>query len=472
LGSFATPDDAPLGLRTGPPGRTSSDDRATVGRARGDRDTGAAPSIVRAVGAFMATSLVALAVLAVLGLYAQKQIGTKEAIRLSSESARLAGRGIIGPLVTRGVFSGDPGALAQLDHAVRERVLDDEIVRIKVWRADGRILYSDRHELIGQRYALAADDVAAIGSNDVEGGVSDLAPAENRYERSFGKLVEMYLGVPTATGERVLVEAYQRFKGTSAGGPSVWRAFAPTLFGALALLWLIQAPIAWSMARRLQRGQQDRERLLIRAVEASDIERMRIAADLHDGVVQRLAGTAYTLAAASERLPNVPPEVMKESLDESTVSVRRAMQELRSLIVEIHPPNLETEGLSAALDDLVVPLASRGIAPTVDVGSDVDLAPDLERLVFRAAQEGIRNVVKHADATEVTVTVTRTDRVVTLVVDDNGRGVDDVARVRHQNEGHVGLTLLNDLVAEHGGALEIAPSPSGGTRLTLEVPLP
>jgi len=424
------------------------------------------------VGAFMATSLVAVAVFAVLGLYVQKQIGTKEAIRLSSESARLAGRGIVGPLVTRGVISGDPAALAQLDRAVRERVLDDEIVRIKVWRADGRILYSDRRELIGQRYALAADDVAAIGSSDVEGGVSDLSLPENRYERSFGKLVEMYLGIPTAAGERVLVEAYQRFQGTSAGGSGVWRAFAPTLFGALALLWLIQAPLAWSMARRLQRGQQERERLLVRAVEASDIERMRIASDLHDGVVQRLAGTAYTLAAASERLPNVQPEVMKESIDDSTVSVRRAMQELRSLIVEIHPPNLETEGLAAALHDLVAPLASRGIAPTVDVAPDVDLDPDLERLVFRAAQEGIRNVVKHAGASEVTVAVTATERAVTLVVDDNGRGVDNATRAQHETEGHVGLTLLNDLVAEHGGVLEIAQSPSGGTRLKLEVPQP
>lgn len=418
----------------------------------------------------MATSLVAVGLFSAAGLYLQQRLGAKEAIRLSSESARIIGRGIVGPLITAEVMAGDPAALAALDRVVRERVLDDEIVRIKVWRADGHIVYSDQRELIGQRYELAADDVASIGSDAVDGEVSDLTPPENRYERPFGELLEFYLGVPTPTGERVLVEAYQRFEGISAGGRRLWLAFAPTMLGALALLWLSQAPLAWSMVRRLQRSRQERERLLVRAVDSSDVERRRIAADLHDGVVQRLAGTAFSLAAASQRLPVATPEETKESLEESTVSVRRAMQELRSLIVEIHPPSLPTEGLVAALSDLVVPLASQDIVATLDIADGVDPDPERAKLLFRGAQEAVRNVVKHAGAQNVAVSVTETDGMFCLVVDDDGRGIDPKIRAQRESDGHVGLTLLGEFTSDLGGSLQVTSRATKGTRLKLEVP--
>lgn len=419
----------------------------------------------------MATSLIAVGLFAAGGLFLQQRLGADEAIRLSSESARLIGRGIIGPAVTAEVLTGDPVAVARLDQIVRERVLDDEVVRVKVWTAEGRIVYSDRPELIGQSYELAADDRAAINSDTVEGEISDLSPPENRYERPFGELLEFYLGVPTQSGERVLVEAYQRFEGVSAGGRNLWFAFAPILLGAIALLWLSQAPLAWSLVRRLRRGQEERERLLVRAVEASDVERRRIAADLHDGVVQRLAGTAFSLAAATERLPGAPSEQTKVSLEESTVSVRRAMQELRSLIVDIHPPILADEGLAAALSDLVSRLASRDIVSSVVVEEGLQPDPDSEKLLFRGAQEAIRNIVKHSQARVVWVTVTEADNMYRLTVDDDGCGIDPTLRAQREQDGHMGLALLAELAADLGGSLEVTSGDGGGTRLKLEVPV-
>ena len=425
---------------------------------------------LRAVGAFMATSLVVVGLFTAIGIYLQQRRGTTEAIRLSSESARLIGRGIVGPLVTKELLAGDPAALARLDRVVRERVLDDEIVRLKIWQADGRIAYSDQRELIGQRYQLSGEDVAAIGSDAVDGEVSDLTHPENRYEHQFGRLLEFYLGVPTPGGERVLVEAYQRFGGISAGGSRLWLAFAPTMLGAIALLWLSQAPLAWSLASRLKRGQQERERLLLHAVEASDVERRRIAADLHDGVVQRLAGTAFSLAAASERLPGASSEETGKSLHESTVSVRRAMQELRSLIVEIHPPILANEGLAPALSDLVSPLAARNIVATVDVDAGIDPNPEIAKLLFRGAQEAIRNVLKHSGAQTVAVSVAESDGMIRLIVDDDGRGIDPATRARREGAGHVGLGLLRALTMDLGGSLKVTASEAGGTRLMLELP--
>lgn len=427
-------------------------------------------STARAVAAFMTTSLVVVGLFAVVGLYVEQRLAAREAIRLSSESARLIGRGIVGPLVTSDVLSGEPGSLALMDRVVRERVLDDEIVRVKVWTADGRVLYSDEPNLIGQRYPLAAEDIAAINSDAVEGEISDLSAPENTYERRFGKLLEIYLGVPTPSGERVLVEAYQRFGGVAAGGHRLWSQFAPILIGAILLLWLSQGPLAWSMANRLRRGQKEREHLLTRAVEASEIERRRIAADLHDGVVQRLAGTAFSLAATSERLPAASVDETKESLDESIVSVRRAMQELRSLIVEIHPPVLDDEGLPEALSDLVSQLASRKIVATVDVDEGIHPGPERAKLLYRGALEALRNVVKHAGAQNVTVSLTKVNDVLRLVVEDDGHGIDAATRAQREEDGHVGLALLGELASDIGGSLDVTNREAGGTRFTLEVP--
>ena len=425
------------------------------------------PSVARAVGVFMATSLIGVVALAAVGLYLQQDLAEDEAIRLARESSSLVARGVVAPLVTTELLAGDAHALAALDAAVRERVLDDEIVRVKVWQVDGRIVYSDKSELIGEQYPLESDERVAIRSDNVVRDFSDLDRHENRFERSFGKLFEIYLGVATPSGERVLVETYYRFEGFTAGRRRLLLVFAPTLLGAILLLWASQGPLAWSMARKLRRGQEEQERLLLRAVDASDVERSRIAADLHDGVVQRLAGTAYSLAATRERLASAPQAETRRFLDESVVDVQRAMQELRSLIVEIHPPSLASSGLAAALKDLVAPLAARDVTATLEVMDGIDPHPEIAKLVFRAAQEAVRNVIAHSQARAVSIVVVAQDGNMRLVVEDDGRGMDDVGPAA---QGHVGLDLLEELATEHGGSLHVGPGRNGGVRLTLEVP--
>ena len=93
----------------------------------------------------------------------------------------------------------------------------------------------------------------------------------------------------------------------NASGARLLGALAPPLIGGLAVLVIFQVPLAWSMARRLRRGHREREALLAAAAEASAQERRRIAADLHDGVVQNLAGVAFGLAPLAAGAHARPP---------------------------------------------------------------------------------------------------------------------------------------------------------------------
>jgi len=196
-----------------------------------------------------------------------------------------------------------------------------------------------------------------------------------------------------------------------------------------------------------------------------DAERRRIAADLHDGVVQELAGASFALAAAAKRMPEAP--AVSASLDRVAAGVRQSMRSLRSLLVEIYPPNLHTEGLAAALGDLLAPLPGSGLSTSLEVPEELNLQPDVAAMIFRVAQEAVRNTQRHAGATVLSVHVQLTPERVSLVVEDNGIGFDPR---KSADEGHVGLRLLNDLAVEAGGSFDVRTSPGAGTRVSLEVP--
>ncbi len=181
---------------------------------------------------FAVTGLVATALIGLVAVAVMRRIGASEAIRDAKRVTRLAGEGIVEPNLSRGVLSGDPEALRALDRVVRARVLRDGIVRVKLWTADGRIVYSDEPRLIGARYAVDPADRAALRSGGVEAEVSDLSRPENRFERTQHKLLEVYLPIRGPDGVPLRFEAYQRFSSVAASGRRLWLAFAPALLAA------------------------------------------------------------------------------------------------------------------------------------------------------------------------------------------------------------------------------------------------
>jgi signal transduction histidine kinase len=421
-----------------------------------------------AVAQFAISGLLATLLIGAIAVAVIRHLGTQEAIRDAKQVARLAGHGIVEPSITAQALSGDPAALRALDRLVRARVLRDGIVRVKLWTADGRVVYSDEPRLIGTRYPLGPDELVALRGAGVEAQVSDLARPENRFERSQRKLLEVYLPIRGPDGRPLLFEAYQRFSSVSASGQRLWLAFAPALLGGLLLLQLVNLPLAGALARRLRAGQREREALLHRALDASQTERRTIAADLHDGVVQDLAGVSFTLAAEAERLDGADAGAAT-ALREGAARTRDSIRSLRSLLIDIYPPSLHSAGLPAALSDLATTYTGRGLATTLHA-EDPPLDDATERLLFRSAQEVLRNAHRHAAAAHATIHLHQPDEEIVMEIADDGRGFDATRLQERRENGHFGLRALDDLIRDAGGRLHVRSAPGEGTTIRVQVP--
>jgi signal transduction histidine kinase len=428
--------------------------------------------VARAVAQFALAGLAVLAVFLAGSLVVLRDLGRTEALRDAQQFATLTGQGIVEPALRDGLLEGDPGALSAVDRIVQERVLGERIARVKIWALDGRIVYSDEPRLIGSRFPLDESKLEVVETGGSEAELSDLDGPENRFERGEGELYEVYLAIRAPDGTPLVYETYQRADEVTSTGRRIWLPFAALLLVCLLLLWLVQVPLAWRLARRLERAQGDRERLLERAVEASADERRRIAADLHDGVVQDLAGISYSLSAAADGSDPEPSPELRTTLRDAAVGTRESMRRIRSLVVEIHPPNLETAGLEAAVTDLLAPLRIRGIETELDVDGADSFPKDVDQLLYRATVEALRNVERHSGAGRVSVRIAGRDGVATLEVADDGSGFTPEERERRRSEGHVGLSLLEELAQRIGGRLDVRSAPGEGTTFTLEVPVP
>ena len=427
--------------------------------------SGDSASVGRPVIQFVIGGLAAVAVFVLGSLLLLRELGRREALQNAQEFAELVGHGIVEPNLSAPLLRRDRVAIANIDRVVQERVLGERIVRVKLWTPDGRIVYSDEPRLIGTRYELEADKLETLRSGEAHVEVSDLRAPENRFERGYDALHEVYTRVRAPGGVPLLFETYQESDSVGTSSREIWLPFAVPLLASLLLLWLTQVPLAWRLAHRLREAQRERESLLVHALEASADERRRIASDLHDGPVQGLAGVAYSLNATAARVPEVGAD-----LEHAASATRNAIRQLRSVLVAIHPPNLRSAGLASALKDLVAPLHAAGVITQLDVPQDLHVDAGTEMLLFRAAGEAVRNVERHARAKHVTVSVDDTDGKVRLEVADDGTGFVPTELERRRAEGHVGLSLLEQLVTRAGGTLQIESSPGHGTLLRVEVP--
>lgn len=194
-------------------------------------------------------------------------------------------------------------------------------------------------------------------------------------------------------------------------------------------------------------------------------ERNRLALELHDAVSQKLFSLVLRAEAAATLLERDPAGA-REAVVRLQGLAQEALDELRSLVFELRPPDLERDGLAGALRkhvDVLRRLDGRHIELEAEpVSADAERDPQ----VLRIAQEAIQNALRHADAEHVWVTLCQRGGRLALEVRDDGLGFEpDAAAVRSQR---LGLTSMEERAARLGGRLEISSRPGSGTSVRLE----
>jgi two-component system, NarL family, sensor kinase len=460
---------------------TSDHDRATrelpglarpvvVSRGRAD-DAEPVRRTRRLVVLAAAGAVLVLVVVALVGVFAARTLAERQAVNDAANTADLLAEAVVQPALTDSLADGDPAAVAALDAALKDYVSSSTLVRVKVWTRDGRIVYSDEPRLIGSQFDTdaEAEDVFAHPSTRAE--VSDLQKPENRYERGQGRLLEAYRPVWTPSGVPMLFETYSPYTEVDARAADLWRGFAGVTVSSLLFFAALMVPLVWQLVTRLRAAQRQRERLLERAVEASEDERRRIAGTLHDGIVQELAATSFAVSGAAARAGAAGQPALAEELDSTATTLRESIGGLRTLLVDIYPETLDTAGILDVLRDLANPLRARGLDVELTLpATDPGLGADGDRVLFRIAHECLQNVRRHASAAHVTVRLEGRDDAVVLEIADDGVGFDPLEVMAEPEEGHFGLRVLADVASDAGAELTLASAPGAGCRWRLTVP--
>jgi signal transduction histidine kinase len=228
----------------------------------------------------------------------------------------------------------------------------------------------------------------------------------------------------------------------------------------LAEIFAARAAVAVNLSERVARD------TVRRVVEAQELERRRLARELHDETGQALTSILLGLKAIRAAPTDEEAERAEAELRDLVV---RALQDVRSLAVELRPSALDDFGLVPALERLVAVFGERsGLRATLEASlPDERLPPEVETVLYRFVQEGLTNVVKHAGATSVGVVLGRRDGGVGAIVEDDGGGF-AADQVR---EGALGLVGMRERLALLGGTLAIESTPGSGTALVAFVPL-
>jgi signal transduction histidine kinase len=349
-------------------------------------------------------------------------------------------------------------AHARLAQESRERLATAGVLRRRVAELDAlqhisRML-ADRSDLdtVLRQIApviasfLEADHVRVVVAGDEanESGRAEAEPPEPHHEAAAGLLV-----VPlVARGHAVGALHVSRDEGEPFSDQE--RRLAQT----------VADDVAAAVENELLHAQQTRE--------AAEEERQRLARDLHDAVSQ----TVYSAVLIAEALPAVwerDPDEGLRNLARLQRLVRAALAEMRALLYELRPAALEAAPLGSLLDRLGDVIAGQ-LQGTVTVRADevLDLAADDKLVLYRVTQEALSNIIKHAQATEATVDVTAGDGMVSLRVQDNGKGF-DLDRI---GPSGMGIRMMRERLEKAGGSLAIQSAAGQGTTIRAVLPGP
>ncbi|MFT3867372.1 MAG: sensor histidine kinase [Nibricoccus sp.] len=234
-----------------------------------------------------------------------------------------------------------------------------------------------------------------------------------------------------------------------------------------ALLMQIDVSERHQAQAELQRSHDEIRSLARRLINAQEEERLRVARELHDDICQRLAVQALQISNLRRNQAR-NHTVLARKLDQLEKDAVEIGNALRSFSHQLHPVALHKFGLVASIRDFCKKVADQGgLELELQLGSDrVEVAPALAISLFRIVQEALSNVIKHAKASRVRVTLRQDNAGLTLSIEDNGVGftVDDAP-------ANLGLISMKERARSFSGTLKIDTSPGRGARVEVEIPL-
>jgi signal transduction histidine kinase len=220
-----------------------------------------------------------------------------------------------------------------------------------------------------------------------------------------------------------------------------------------------RAAIALDLSQRVSRD------AMRRVVEAQELERKRLARELHDETGQALTSILLGLRTLEQ---TVETDQGREGVAAVRELVVSTLHDVRRLAVELRPAALDDFGLTAALERLAE-MVSQDTSVEVDLEigiGDERLPADVETTMYRIVQEALTNISKHAGATRISILLARKERAVVVVVEDDGGGFDPGGET-----SGLGLAGMRERVTLLGGQLRVETSPGRGTTIAAEVPL-
>jgi two-component system NarL family sensor kinase len=416
---------------------------------------------------FLIVGLLTVTAIVIATNFLAARAASDEAVAEARRTTQLLARSVAQPDVPKGLVEARTGAIDKFDRRVLKRLLVGEVAHVDIMSSDGEILYSDRRELLHSVVELDEGQLRVLAKGGTTTAVAEpgaASQAAGQFSGDAADQVEIFSRMRAPEGKPLLFGAYYELNRLDDRQAEIVSAFRWITIGPFLLLIALVTLMLSILTGQLTNAGKERERLLRSAIDASDAERRRIARDLHDGVVQDLAGTAFSIGAIAR--DSGTPDETRATLQGAGSSLRDSLKALRSLVAEIHPPELHSEGLPAALADLIAGAGPAGIQASVSVEGAETASNDMAALVWRVAQEAVRNAIRHSGASTLAVTVRGDGRRLTLEVVDDGVGFEP-GGARHPHS--YGLRGLKTLVADCGGELGVRSSPGEGTTVHMEV---
>lgn len=225
---------------------------------------------------------------------------------------------------------------------------------------------------------------------------------------------------------------------------------------------------AW-LRLKLEEKEIARQALLESLVEAQEEERRHLARELHDGAGQMLTNLLVRIKLLEKKATTTD---IQQGLDTLLDTVSETIEQMRELSHRLRPPALEEFGLAVALRTLVKEMThqtSLNAHCHLALNSSI-VPPGVDVILYRIAQEGLTNVLRHAQATEVSVELIADDNAILMTIEDNGRGFSPYHLTAEPGTRHLGLIGMRERAAIAGGYLDVYSAPEQGTTLQVRVP--